>query len=68
MGDLSLYQAAVIQEGYEDEQPYSSQISDENLSWGLNYNEFIAPIIRVEQVLYNEIQQLKNEISKIKSN
>ena len=50
MGDLSLYQAAVIQEGYEDEQPYSSQISDENLSWGLNYNEFIAPIIRVEQV------------------
>ena len=68
MGDLSLYQAAVIQEGYEDEQPYSSQISDENLSWGLNYNEFIAPIIRVEQVLYNEIQQLKEAISNLKSN
>lgn len=59
MGDLSLYQAAVISDKKDgDEAPYSEDIPDEKLSWGLNYNELIAPLIRVVQAQQKQIDLL----------
>lgn len=59
MGDLSLYQASYIDENSDDEQPYFEGADESKLSWGLNYNELIAPIIKVLQLHEQEIKKLK---------
>ena len=48
MGDLSLYQAAVIGED-GTESYYTPEAPEEQLSWGLNYHEFIAPLVALVQ-------------------
>ena len=48
MGDLSLYQAAVVGED-GTERYYQAGVPDEQLSWGLNYHEFIAPLVALAQ-------------------
>lgn len=59
MGDLSLYQAAVISDKKDgDEAQYNEDIPDEKLAWGLNYNELIAPLIRVVQAQQKQIDLL----------
>lgn len=44
--------------------PYdgTEEVNDENLTWGLNYNEFIAPIVLILQKQQKEILDLKREI------
>ena len=62
MGDLALYQAAVIGENGE-ESYFRSDVPDESLSWGLNYHEFLAPLIALVQEQENRIQQLENRLA-----
>lgn len=65
MGDLSLYQAAKIDED-GNELPYSEDTPDENLSWGLNYTELIPVLIKAVKNLMQEVDNLKKIIQEIK--
>lgn len=75
IGNMSLVQACVVDEetvtktdesGIEYtevqkvERPYyGEEIDDSKLSWGLNYNEFIAPLVLFVQKQQREIEKLK---------
>lgn len=58
MGDLSLYQAAVVGED-GTERYYQAGVPDEQLSWGLNYHEFIAPLVALVQEQETRIAALE---------
>lgn len=64
MGDLSLYQAVEVDENGH-EQYYTPEAKEENLSWGLNYNELIAPLVAVVQQQEQRIQALENKIKQL---
>lgn len=75
IGNMSLVQACVVDEEtvtktdesgteYTEvqkvERPYyGEEIDDSKLSWGLNYNEFIAPLVLFVQKQQREIEKLK---------
>lgn len=60
LGDMSVVQASVV-DG-EEEKPYHGEdIDDAKLSWGLSYNEIIAPLVLMEQNHEYRIQQLEKE-------
>ena len=59
MGDLSLYQAARVDEN-GNESRFSSDIPDEELSWGLNYAELIAPLLYAVQQLLARVEALES--------
>lgn len=64
--DLSIVQASIV-EG-ENEIPYhGEEISDDKLSWGLNYVEFIPPMVSVLQTHESEISRLKQQIAELQS-
>ena len=67
MGDLALYQAAVVNENGE-ESYFNPEVSDENLSWGLNYHEFIAPLVAVVQEQQRRIEALEKLINESEVN
>lgn len=58
MGDLALYQAARVEKDGQ-ETYYSPEAPDKDLRWGLNYHEFLAPLIALVQEQENRIQQLE---------
>ena len=62
MGDLSLYQAVRLDEE-GNEHPYSPQAPDEELRWGLNYQELIAPLIAAVQQLSRRVEELETQLS-----
>ena len=62
MGDLSLYQAVRLDEE-GNEHPYSTQAPDEELRWGLNYQELIAPLIAAVQQLSRRVEELETQLS-----
>lgn len=64
MGDLALYQAARVEEDGQ-ETYYSPETPDEDLRWGLNYHEFLAPLIALVQEQEKRIQQLEEQLDKI---
>ena len=64
MGDLALYQAARVEEDGQ-ETYYSPETPDEDLRWGLNYHEFLAPLIALVQEQERRIQQLEEQLDKI---
>ena len=45
---------------------YGEEIDDSKLSWGINYNELIAPIVKLLQEQQMEIDSLKSEIEHLK--
>lgn len=61
MGDLSMYKAAVI--GAEEEQYYSPDIPDEQLSWGLDYSQIIAPLVQTVQDQQKRIESLEARLA-----
>ena len=64
IGDLSIVQASIVEDG--EERPYhGEEIDDSKLSWGLNYNEFIAPLVKVVQSQQQEINMLKRSIKEL---
>ena len=64
MGDLALYQASRIEKDGR-ETYYSPETPDEDLRWGLNYHEFLAPLIALVQEQETRIQQLEEQLDKI---
>lgn len=83
MGNLSMVQASVTQEEpveHENdngevetviervEKPYDGgSVDDSQLSWGLNYNELIAPMVLMIQKQDKEIKELKERIAKLEN-
>ena len=65
MGDLSLYQAAVIGED-GTETYYTPDAPEEQLSWGLNYHEFIAPLVALVQEQEARIAALEAQVAALK--
>ena len=65
MGDLSLYQAAVIGED-GTESYYTPEAPEEQLSWGLNYHEFIAPLVALVQEQEARIAALEAQVAALK--
>lgn len=61
MGDLALYQAARVEKDGQ-ETYYSPEAPDEDLRWGLNYHEFLAPLIALVQEQENRIRQLEIQL------
>ena len=55
--DLSFYEANYIDESKGDY--HGEEVSDEELSWGMMYDELIAPLVKVVQMQQKEIDQLK---------
>lgn len=64
--DLSLVSAVVIN-GDEELPYYGEEVDDKNLRWGLNYSEFIPPIVSVLKTHDKEIAELKSEIMQLQS-
>lgn len=62
MGNLSLYQAVVVDENGE-EHPYDPNVEDEHLRWGLNYTELIAPLVKTVQLQQQKIESLEQRLS-----
>ena len=58
MGDLSLYQAARVDEN-GNESAYTPDTPDEELSWGLNYGELFAPLLCAVQQLIARVDALE---------
>lgn len=65
MGDLSLYQAAVVGED-GTETYYTPDAPEEQLSWGLNYHEFIAPLVALVQEQEARIAALEAQVAALK--
>ena len=60
MGDLSLYQASLKGGGY-----YDPNVPDDQLEWGLTYEEFIAPMVATIQQQQKQIDDLNERLSKL---
>lgn len=70
IGDLAVYQASVISKNDKNEiieGYYSENEPDENLTWVLNYSEFIAPLVATIQKQHNEIAALNDRLYKLES-
>lgn len=65
IGDLSLYQADIVCEDRETKKYHGENIDDSNLSWGLKYSEFIAPMVLEIQRLMDRVTKLENELNSI---
>ncbi|MCI8348673.1 MAG: hypothetical protein HFE74_04445 [Firmicutes bacterium] len=81
MGNLSMVQASVVEEGSVErendngkvetviervEKPYDGgSVDDSKLSWGLNYNELIAPMVLMIQKQEERIKKLEEYIAKL---
>ena len=61
MGDLSLYQAVVV-EPDGSERYFREGVQDENLCWGLNYSELIAPLVRTVQELETRLSRMEQAV------
>lgn len=65
IGDMAVYEAS-----YKEESKgayHGENVSDEELVWGLKYNEFIAPMVMEMQKLMNRCDELETENSKLES-
>lgn len=62
IGDLALAQASIVNEDGTESPYHGEDIDDSKLSWGLNYEEFIAPIVATIQSQQKEIDDLKKQV------
>lgn len=68
IGDTSLYVAAHYDKDDNGEiidTGYTSDTSDEDLSWGLRYQEFIAPMVSMIQMQQKQIDELQSQIQQL---
>lgn len=66
-GDLAIYEAAVIDEKSGESRYYDPNADDENLIWGLKYNEFIAPLTAFVQMQQKTIEDLTKRIETLEA-
>lgn len=68
IGDTSLYVAAHYDKddnGEVIDTGYTSDTPDEDLSWGLRYQEFIAPMVSMIQMQQKQIDELQSQIQQL---
>ena len=65
--NLSLVTASYKNKQDNKNEYFGENVDDEILNWGLSYEQLIAPTIKVVQDLYNQIQQLNQEIIRLKN-
>ena len=68
IGDTGLYCAAHYEKDNNGEPidvGYTSDTLDEELSWGLRYTEFIAPIVSMIQTQQKQIDKLQSQIQQL---
>lgn len=63
LGNLSMVQASIINPDGTESPYHGEPIDDSRLSWGINYNEFIPPMVSMLQLHERDIQDVKQEIS-----
>ena len=61
IGDVGVYLASTLD--MDDFENYNDDIPDEEISWGLRYDEFIAPLVALVQKQNREIKDLQNRIA-----
>ena len=61
IGDAAIYLASTLD--MDDFENYSDDIPDEEISWGLRYDEFIAPMVALIQKQNREIKDLQKRIA-----
>ena len=70
IGDTGLYCAAHYEKDSNGESidiGYTSDTPDEELSWGLRYTEFIAPMVSMIQIQQKQIDEQQKQINKLQS-
>lgn len=68
IGDTGLYCAAHYEKddnGEPIDVGYTSDTPDEELSWGLRYTEFIAPMVSMIQMQQKQIDELQSQIQQL---
>ena len=68
IGDTALYCAAHYEKdknGEPIDAGYTSDTPDEELSWGLRYTEFIAPMVSMIQTQQKQIDELQSQIQQL---
>ena len=68
IGDTGLYCAAHYEKDKNGEPidiGYTSDTPDEELSWGLRYTEFIAPMVSMIQMQQKQIDELQSQIQQL---
>ena len=68
IGDTALYCAAHYEKDDNRESidiGYTSDTPDEELSWGLRYTEFIAPMVSMIQMQQKQIDKLQSQIQQL---
>lgn len=68
IGDTGLYCAAHYEKDDNGEPidiGYTSDTPDEELSWGLRYTEFIAPMVSMIQMQQKQIDELQSQIQQL---
>ena len=68
IGDTGLYCAAHYEKddnGETIDVGYTSDTPDEELSWGLRYTEFIAPMVSMIQMQQKQIDELQSQIQQL---
>lgn len=65
MGNMAICEAAWIKDNKE--LYYSEDAPEEELEWGLKYNEFIAPMIKTLQYLLKENEEKTKKIEELES-
>ena len=68
IGDTGLYCAAHYEKddnGESIDVGYTSDTPDEELSWGLRYTEFIAPMVSMIQTQQKQIDELQSQIQQL---
>lgn len=65
MGNMAICEAAWIKDNKE--LYYSDDAPEEELEWGLKYNEFIAPMIKTLQYLLKENEEKTKKIEELES-
>lgn len=64
VGDLSVFEAVKVNEDGTTSY-YAPNVPDEDLSWGLKYEELIAPLTAVVQMQQKQIDDLTERLEKI---
>lgn len=68
IGDTGLYCAAHYEKddnGELTDTGYTPDTPDEELSWGLRYDEFIAPMVSMIQIQQKQIDELQSQIQQL---
>ncbi len=65
IGDMAIYEAVTKKDDDDREYYFDDTVDDEHLRWSLNYNEFIAPMVKTLQYLIKENELKTKKIEEL---